>query len=252
VGTDIHCWIEKRVDDALGTIKGRWVLVHPLPTDAGFDTYINEEGRKSWYEEDQPGRWEARKAALDLGRSYDLFAMFADVRNGRGFGGIRTGDGFEPILSFEKDGVLEHARGWPEDRCEELRHEEPDHTPSWLTLQELNAYDWTGQIVKKCGVIPLAEYQRRLAAKETGSPNSYCGGIAGPNVETLDAARADELLKKGELPSGMSTHVRIEWIVTYAETVSWFYDKHLPNLNEIAKREGVGPCDLRLVFYFDS
>ena len=53
------------------------------------------------------GKW--RTVAVGIGgdpRSYNMFAMLADVRNGRGFAGIKTSDPFP---------VIQEQRGLPSD-----------------------------------------------------------------------------------------------------------------------------------------
>jgi len=215
------------------------VLVQPQKGDAGWDEY--------WAKDDSP----RRRASWDIGRNYNTFAILADVRNGFGFAGVDTGDGFKPILTLHDDGVDNpHRRGWPKDVCQELAHEDVDHSPNWLTLRELNEYDWQ-QVTKSRGVVTLDQYQKWVKEGREGRPDRWCGGISGPNIEVLSMEEADERLASGLLPGLKETHVRIEWRVTYAEA-SGFYKHHLPSLNEVAKREGVSPDDLRLVFYFDS
>ncbi len=54
-----------------------------------------------------PGEWVTVGVAVAGDpRSYNTFAMLADVRNGRGFAGIKTSDGFP---------VIHEPRGLPSD-----------------------------------------------------------------------------------------------------------------------------------------
>ena len=104
MGTDIHFYVERRNG------KG-WV---------SCDTWEDDE-----YE---PGRKTVpfHQHFYDT-RNYDLFAILANVRNGRGFAGTDTGDGFVPLCE---------PRGLPDDMSAELVKEAEgcDHTPSWVTL----------------------------------------------------------------------------------------------------------------------
>jgi hypothetical protein len=81
MGCDIHCYAEVK--------KGKkWVKVGRV-----FDNpYYDPKDKSKW------AKW--NKAKTDqpyLHRNYNLFAILADVRNGRGFAGCDTGDGFKPI-----------------------------------------------------------------------------------------------------------------------------------------------------------
>ena len=71
------------------------------------------------------------------------------MRNGYGFAGIDTGDGFVPI---------DDPRGLPDDISplvrKEAEHWEGDgHSHSYFTLKELKEYNWTGQTTKLRGVV---------------------------------------------------------------------------------------------------
>lgn len=150
-------------------------------------------------------------------RNYDLFAMLADVRNGRGFAGLTTGEGFNPI---------DDARGLPADLSRELRRLAEDggdqdydsaleaygagwlgdHSHSWLTLRELADYDWN-QTTRH------AKYE-----------NERGGWVP------LDAKQ-------------------IGWTepVTYRERAGRFYTEFMPALLKLGE-----PDRVRIVFGFDS
>jgi hypothetical protein len=104
MGCDIHLYVERREN-------GAWITCDQWSKDEG-DDYPHVDYQKSFYR----------------GRNYDLFAIFADVRNGRGFAGCETGDGFVPICA---------PRGVPDDCCPEYRaavegYGEDGHSHSWL------------------------------------------------------------------------------------------------------------------------
>lgn len=106
---------------------------------------------------------------LYIGRNYDLFAILANVRNGSGFAGCDTGDGFRPIMmprGVPRDASLltmedytvevnpsdgfhtrEKLQQWVDDGISKWigksKVSGPDwHSASYLTLRELLDYDW--------------------------------------------------------------------------------------------------------------
>lgn len=238
MGTDIHCWVEKRA-------AGAWHLVPMRPGDALF-MESGDALSMEWctrYERNELRR-------IDFDRNYDAFAILADVRNGSGFAGVVTGDGFEPILGRENP-----RRGWPEDISADLRDEEPDHSASWLTLTELEGYNWD-RSTRKCGVISLEEYAAWRAAGGTEPPENYSGSVFGRDICTVEAREADEILTRDGVlgPMGERIYVCVDWHAPYATKTGGKYIKDIliPELVKIAAREGVSHDDLRIVFYFDS
>jgi len=182
MGCDIHLYVE-----TFDPIKGCWVFC----PDVEYD-------------------W----------RNYDAFAILADVRNGSGFAGCKTGDGFVPISD---------QKGVPTDMSNEVRSSAEHwrgygHSFSWLTLEELLAYDWT-QTTTKQGMVDKEAAQR---FRETGElPNSWCGWTNAPGYET------------------------IRWPITYKDAAGAFYTKTLPELQKLADEHG-GPKNVRIVFWFDN
>jgi hypothetical protein len=92
------------------------------------------------------GKWEVVKEKVFKGyqdeptsepfgfRSYDTFAILANVRNGRGFAGVKTGEGFIPISE---------PKGLPDDVSEKVKgsaeHWDLDgHSHSYHTLKDLS------------------------------------------------------------------------------------------------------------------
>ena len=146
------------------------------------------------------------------GRNYTLFAVLADVRNGYGFAGVPTHKPLEPIAE---------PRGLPEDMADHDYTIEPfysaeeeaaeiaeaddedlpppdrkawifgDHSFSWLTLTELLAYDYD-QTLPETGVIPAQHF---VAMEDSGQtvPDSWSGGVGGPNIVTITADHARRL-----------------------------------------------------------
>lgn len=248
MGCDIHLYAEKRVN-------GAWIAA---------DTWTDDP-----YE---PGTKEvAYEARFYTGRNYDLFAMLADVRNGRGFAGIRTGDGFNPIAS---------PKGLPDDCSPEVRAESDGwgvdgHSHSFLTVAELMAYDWT-QTTRKAGVVGYHELARWALC---GRPESWSGSIVGGGVTHHDGAEAIEKIRaiepdlwklfhgyavgfsSGEPTDRLSPDTRraleakfgprpvfnIEWSVAYLDPAQQFLGTTLPRLWRLG-----APEDVRIVFWFDN
>lgn len=81
--------------------------------------------------------------------------MLANVRNGVGFAGCDTGDGFTPISE---------PRGLPEDVTAEVKEASDrwgvdGHSHSWVILAELLAYDWQGQRTKLRGWVSGSDFR---------------------------------------------------------------------------------------------
>lgn len=250
MGTDIHLYVEHRVDGAWASAD-KWTL----------NEYADEPGalvvdwNNRFYHE----------------RNYDLFAMLAGVRNGRGFGGCDTGDGFIPISE---------ARGLPYDLSPQLHacvdEGTVDHTPSWLTVADLMAYDWT-QKTKKRGWVGIGEWAQW---RDYGKPESYSGSIAGSNVKHVTPEDMEkgwqELRTKRGYPESRyaSTHLhpdgssrnedfvemtmlvagrghepfcQVQWGVSYYQEAVNFLGTVLPRLWKLG-----APNDVRIVFWFDS
>lgn len=122
--------------------------------------------------------WEPIKKELPRYRNYQAFAVLANVRNGFGFAGMKTGDAVLPIAE---------PRGLPTDTSikENEDYDSPDyfwfgdHSFSWIMLSELLAYNLE-QEVKIRGMCD-AEAADRLA--KTGKmPESWCGWSSDENM----------------------------------------------------------------------
>lgn len=197
-------------------------------------------------------------------RSYDWFAILADVRNGRGFAGVRTGDGFN---------VIAEPRGVPKDATKEWKKEVKSwgydmHSQSYLSVEDFDNFDWK-QTTKKEGVIKLNEYKQLRGTNKC--PDSWCGGVNGPKVLTITQSEADNILcgktivveeydyfgkLRGEEPkvhivnleSDYEIYVVYEWEVLYSE---WFEHK-IKDVVEPLKKLKEEYEDVRYVFGFDN
>lgn len=229
MGCDIHCYAEKKEN-------GKWVkVVKAFPNryyDPSKENKIDDDGYE-WNPEfkDEPYS----------GRNYDLFGILADVRNGRGFAGIQTGEGFNPICD---------PKGLPIDVSDEVKKSSDDwgsdgHSHSWFTLKELQDYDWM-QTTKNYGVINVEQYKE---FKQTGKvPDNYCGGVSGGSVINVSNEEMDELISNNSFVSGKEYYTRIGWATTYKDAVGdFFFGVTMKTLEKISTPENV-----RIVFWFDN
>lgn len=244
MGCDIHLRVQKRVN-------GEWLFAESLVYDKWSPDRLKPE---VWYK----------------GRNYDLFAILANVRNGHGFAGCDTGDGFKPIAD---------PRGLPNGLTEYEKDGEDcefwfgDHSYSWLTLAELLAYDWS-QETNRRGWVTAEVYADVLRMREWDryeSPKESCGGISGPNIDHVSAqemerkltaidteakAEAKEVgdywsIRKTKMARLERTYAVLQWPVVYAEAAGTFYTRTIPRLIKLSTEVG-GPENVRIVFGFDS
>lgn len=178
-------------------------------------------------------------------RNYDLFAVLADVRNGRGFAGIKMGDGWPSIAP---------NRGCPEGFNPESVAPDPqykdegprymgDHSFTWISLDELKAFAWDSVVSKLYGCVTGAEYERLSAVGD--APDSYCGGTSGPGIRVYEPA--DYLAAKGSRSLVEKPYVRMSWHESArAATYDW-PGTIIPWLDSLADGK-----PLRLVIGFDS
>lgn len=218
------------------------------------------------------GRWQTVAIGIDGDqRSYNTFAMLANVRNGYGFAGCRTSTGFpviherrglpEDLEADEDNGLLINksdlvcAWDWDGDekpidspdawRVKYITETEPkmylgDHSFSWCTLAELRAF--IENVAKKTetrivGVVTRAQYEYH---KATGKPyKSWSGMISGHGV-----------VVESDPPGPRATHVQTSWPVNAAA------ESRLCEIEAalalVAERTGASPENIRFVYGFDS
>lgn len=197
------------------------------------------------------GAWEDIPSTFKQERHYQLFAVLADVRNGRGFAGVQTGEYVKPI---------QEPRGLPNDfvmdgeshPLQDIAHmdvrrqawhskEEPlkvwmgDHSHSWLTSEEMLAWYANAPEVTKTGIIDRDVYE---SWDGKSRPGSYCGGISGVGVVVVD----DNKVEMQANPN--FSHVRVFWQSDLAKELDYFF-------NEV-KRLQDEHGSVRFVFGFDS
>lgn len=201
---------------------------------------IDKIFKNPWYKEDEKNKTKDQQWKLALeeyisnppdSRNYDWFAILANVRNGRGFAGVKTGQGFDVIAEpkglpndisdvalkyfcyeitdnddladHEIDGVYRVGRYCA---AEWMLHYDckistigdkdyvtnPDyHSSSYLTVEDFNNFDWN-QVTMKNGIISLSQYKELRDTNKT--PDTWSGGVGGGNTITMSDDEADEIL----------------------------------------------------------
>lgn len=240
MGTDIHMACEVRRN-------GKWELV----TDKVF--------KNSWYRPDSKYSWAQEEYTYIPydSRCYNLFAILADVRNGRGFAGVKIGEAFNPISE---------PKGYPEDMCDELKRDisgdydedaydyrptlSNEHSASWLTLKELLDYDWN-QLHRDYGCVNEDTY-RDFVMKGL-HPDSWSGDTSGLNIVHLSEEDMVDLIQ-GRYPRepGKQYYTFCYFLAeTYKDASGRFYEDVIPVLQKLIPDGGTAE-DVRLVFDFDS
>ena len=203
------------------------------------------------FQKHDAGKWVDVPHNYDEQRHYQLFAVLAGVRNGRGFAGIRTGEPVTPISEprgYPSDFELAEDDDHPIKTIEIMSprrqkwHAEDDplgiwmgeHSHSWLTSTEMLAWYDTAPAVVQTGILSRAEYD---AWDKTSPPASYCGGISGPGVIVIEEPQVGK--------TGLDwTHVRVTWESPLKAELAYFFDE----VRRLQEEHG----EVRFVFGFDS
>jgi hypothetical protein len=177
---------------------------------------------------------------LHVNRNYDLFAILANVRNGYGFGGVPTSNGFE---------VISLPRGLPVDATDEVRAISDEwgddgHSHSWFLLNEVIDYDYSKTIIKT-GIVSVEEYKSYLA---NGKPDGWCGGVAGKMVQHVTVKDMEKIVKGDfDIKEGINYFTSVAWEETYRSAIGDGWFKTMEYLND-----NYGADNIRLVFWFDN
>lgn len=187
------------------------------------------------------------------GRNYNLFSILANVRNGRGFAGCRTGEGFNQISS---------PRGIPIDASDEYVSVASEwgcdgHSHSYLTLKELLDYDWT-QETQLQGWVDMIVWEKWSRFKKKSFPENYCGFVDGGNTKHISQEEADNMFDKKSFKERISIakenenkYALAKWSAKYYECASDFLSQSVHELLKISN--GIdGADDVRIVFFFDN
>lgn len=212
----------------------------------------------AWVEivyQDEPYEFEKARAVMALPnipvapvgfheRDYDLFGILADVRNGTGFAGCTTGEGWPSIAP---------NRGWPDGFNPEAVADNPkypgkgprsmgDHSETWVTLDELKAFDWDGVTTTLYGVVSADEYERLSDGEK---PREWSGGISGLGIAVYDRPRYLEAKRMRRLAK--RPYVGTNWKESARSATNDWPGKVIPWLTSLAAGR-----PLRLVLGFDS
>lgn len=231
MGCDIHLYVERRVD-------GKWMTA---------DKWSKNKYHEKYPEDNEPEmciEWEDR---FYSGRNYNLFAILAGVRNGRGFAGCKTGEGFVPISE---------PRGVPDDACPEYKAEVDrwdgdGHSHSYFTVAELMAYDWNQTSILHGVVNALGYHEWARERRDAGQPPEiFCGAVFGQNIKNITEAKMIRMLRgktKEEISELRDYYCRISWQQKYHDCAEEFLKETIPKLQAIGN-----PNDVRIVFFFDN
>lgn len=204
MGCDIHFYVEVKKDD-------KWMF---YDREAKYVKEVDEDGYR-WKNDD----W--CESPMYVGRNYNLFSILADVRNGRGFAGCDTGDGFVPIgpprgvpndvspevtkeyvcvLGSDEYHTQETFDRWVANGCSKRIDANtvtgPDwHSASWFTVDELEKHDWN-QTTKLRGWVDPDNF---LTFRKNGSPKEWCDGVSGAKIEHVSNQQMAKLLDSGEI-----------------------------------------------------
>lgn len=258
MGTDIHFYIERRLSKGWECVPApvRDLAKYPLTADEKKHRDDGHDWSDGWwgpgmithkcYGPTGPGGEEVGCITADHGkpgcpaclgtghnvdwyhnRNYRLFTILAGVR------------------SYEKFPVIAPPRGEPADISPDTKAVSWwDHTPSWLLLSEVLAYDWDASA--KCdGLLRLRKESLRTGLpgeisysqwKESGGNNEPATYYMGSDREVISMEKADELIAKalesrtGATKRKLALHalpdvdVKCEWTMTAREACQDFID----------------------------
>lgn len=209
-----------------------------MGTDISMLCEIRKNGKWAINKKEIFSAYGEQTASPYIYRNYDLFAILADVRNGYGFAGVYTGEGFTPICAEWK--------GLPADVSEDVKEElfQDGYGESYYTLTELEQYDWS-QKHRAYGVVEYDEYAE-TAAKGL-MPRHYCGSVGGPNIRVISADEFPLKKKQKNVTYYVAGFLPVE---TYADAVGTFYTETIPLLRSLIPEGGTSD-DVRIVFNFD-
>lgn len=259
MGCDIHLYSEAKRNDkwepCVPFVLSDWwydTIIDEEDCDYDTDEYrtlnkqfenMSEEKILEKYGDDPRVCWEYYLDRALGSRNYNFFAILADVRNGRGFAGVSTGDGFNPIDS---------PRGLPGDISIEVkRHSDRDgvdgHSHSYITLKELLEYDWE-QTTTHHGLVDEREYKEMLSTNSNG-PSYWSMAMYGDDSDHISNDQMVDLINgKFEREHGKNYVTEYEWDETYREAVDADYLEELcTELSQYGE-----PEDVRIVFWFDN
>lgn len=227
MGCDIHAYAEVKQSgtwDTVGHIfRERWVRDDEITVMRAYD-------------DDNADALEFSKGYSMHpynGRNYTLFNVLA---------GVRAREELTPIA--EPRGLPEDVSRW---LCNESRMWGVDgHSHSWLSISELEGYEWN-RFITRSGYVTPSEYRHYLV---NGKPNGWCQGAAGARVVHVSNSQMDSICA-GVIPDpGASYYARLEWRQRLSDACGDFVDESIPALRALMGKRRVE--DVRMVFWFDN
>jgi hypothetical protein len=173
------------------------------------------------------GKWTT--TAIDIAgcdRSYNVFAVLANVRNGSGFAGTDTGEEWE---------VLYPPRGLPKDVDIHMEYGEitiideyfiGDHGHSYLSLQELKSI-WDHFKDREYEIHGMVKKEELSKLKQGILPQIWCYDTHDPN------------------------YVNAKWKVPCKEAL-WYLGEFIDVLDNLRSENELNDEEIRMVFGFDS
>lgn len=187
----------------------------------GVDIYMRAEVRKN-------GAWHLTEDKLYDDRNYRFFAMLDGTRNDREYP-------INPIAS---------RRGFPLDAAEATRKEFEyrfeDGWGSWLTLKEIEDYDWN-QCIKVVGIISFEDYEKMI--KEKIMPNCWW---ADQSSSYLTEEEANKIIDDKTIDKTFLT-VKCQFL---SQPYSYYADDFLLETLPVLRKLGK-PEDVRIIFSYD-
>lgn len=244
MGCDIHIYTEIKKDNAWQTIKTHNGYKDDLRSYLEKAKNNSDEKNVKYYIERLEEEEDFVYEGIYDGRNYDLFGILADVRNGRGFAGCDTGNGFIPISQ---------PKGLPIDVSEKVQEESDNwdcdgHSHTYFSLQELLDYDWN-RTTEKRGWVSKQEYKTFL---KNGAPDGWSGGIDGGCVVHISNEEMENRISNDIQDETKCYYTLIEWCTLYSESASCFYTDTIPKLKAIAEANNISYDDVRIIFWFDN
>lgn len=275
MGCDIHIIAETKKN-------GKWNI---NKEEVFINPYYKEDGEYDW----QKTKFQADP---DGGRRYDWFSILADVRNGYGFAGISTGDGFDVIAQpkglpddLSAEGLMYFCS--PVTNDPELEDEEDDNGTYYVSEDSANRWvneygckfieidgqkyvtnpDYHSdsfitvdefdkfdwnQMTMKYGVISLEQYKTLKDTAE--APESWCGSTSGSDVVTVSQEEADAILKDSDMLIEGRKASELSVNVEYEWPVQYreWFAHKIEGIVEPLRKLKERNEDARIVFTFDN
>lgn len=249
MGCDIHLYVE-RVNNEIWTSVDKWIPNQYFKDEDGCEVVVDYHD--SFYHD----------------RNYNLFAILANVRNGRGFTGVKTGDEFN---------IISEPRGIPDDCDSRIADEAKSwgldgHSHSYHTITELLEFDWT-QISTIHGVVDKETFMdwMRWGKRNGEQPKSWAGDVMGPNIKIISQEVAEEAHRNLNIPTGIYgqewhdihkklldelpwNHVRCQWDIPYYRACGTWWSETMPKLFNTCRNKNMTwrYDEVRIVFWFDN